>query len=103
MAAPCTTVLPPTSADLCDINSFFGEVNQLYFTRYGDSLADWTDNAEWLTRLSNSTVLPAPGTDAPIRTLFGIGSLAPPERTEITVSRRRSVFTPPKYTLSFNV
>jgi len=103
MAAPCTTVLPPTSADLCDINSFFGEVNQLYFTRYGDSLADWTDNAEWLTRLSNSTVLPAPGTDAPIRTLFGIGSLAPPERTEIPVSRRRSVFTTPKYTLIFNV
>ena len=103
MAAPCTTVLPPTSADLCDINSFFGEVNQLYFTRYGDSLADWTDNAEWLTRLSNSTALPALPTLAPVRSLFGIGSIAAPERPTIVASRRRTIYGVPVYTVTFNV
>ena len=99
----CTTVLPPSSSDLCTVNAHFGEINQLYFTRLTDPLEDWEDNAEWLTRLSNSTTLPSPGTDAPIRTLFGIGSLAAPEKTEIPVSRNRSVFTNPKYTMVFNV
>lgn len=99
----CSTVLPQTSSDLCDINAFFGELNQLYITRYGDSLTNWENPAEWAARLSNTTVLPSIGTLAPIRTLFGIGGLQAPERTEIAVSRRRSVFTTPKYTFTFNV
>ena len=99
----CTTVLPPTSADLCDINGYFGEINQLYITRYGDSLTNWEAPVEWAARLSNTTVLPSSPTLAPIRTLFGIGGIAAPERTEIAVSRRRSIFTTPKYSFTFNV
>ncbi len=99
----CTTVLPVVKADLCAIGAHFGEISQLYFTRYGDSLTDWEDDTEWATRLSNTTVLPAPGTDAPIRQLFGIGSIAAPERATITASRGRTISTTPKYTLVFNV
>jgi len=101
--AICTTVQPPTNADLCDVNAHFGEINQLYFTRYGDSLTDWSSNAEWLGRLSNSVALPVSPTLAKIRTLFGIGSIAAPERTLIPISRRRTVAGVPKYTLTFNV
>ena len=101
--AVCSTVLPPTSSDICDVNSFYGELNQLYFTRLGDSFTDWTDNAEWLTRLSNSTVLPALPTLAPVRSLFGIGSIAAPERPTIVASRRRTIYGVPVYTVTFNV
>lgn len=103
MAGPCSTVLPRTSADICDINSFYGEINQLYFTRYGDSLTDWTDDGEWGGRLSNTTVLPSLPTLAPIRTLFGIGSIAAPERPTIAASRRRTIYGTPVYTMTFNV
>lgn len=99
----CSTVLPPTSADLCNIHGYLGEVNQLYFTRWGDSLTDWTDPDEWDDRLSNSTSLPSIGTLAPIRSLFGIGGISAPDRTAITVGRKREFFTPGKYNWTFNV
>lgn len=101
--AVCSTVLPPTSSDICDVNSFYGELNQLYFTRLGDSLTDWTNDTEWTTRLSNSTALPALPTLAPIRSLFGIGSIAAPERPTIAASRRRTIYGVPVYTITFNV
>lgn len=101
--AVCSTVLPPTSSDLCDINSNYGQISEIRFTRYGDSLTDWTDADEWDGRLSNTTVLPSLPTLAPIRTLFGIGSLAAPEKPTIAGSKGRTIYGIPKYTMTFNV
>ncbi len=99
----CTTVLPLVHADLCDDQAFYGEISQLYFTRLGDDLTDWADDAEWTTRLSNTTTLPASPTLAPIRQLFGIGSIADPERPSIKLSRDRTKYGNPKFTMVFNV
>ena len=99
----CTTVLPSVHADLCDDQAFYGEISQLYFTRLGDDLTDWADDAEWTTRLSNTTALPASPTLAPIRQLFGIGSIADPERPSIKLSRDRTKYGSPKFTMVFNV
>lgn len=101
--AVCSTVLPAVHADLCDDQAYFGEISQLYFTRLGDDLTDYTDDTEWTTRLSNSTALPASPTLAPIRQLFGIGSIADPNRPSVVLSRRRNKYSDAEYTLVFNV
>lgn len=99
--------MPVVKADLCDPDVHFGEINQLYFTRYGDGLTDWTDDAEWAGRLDNAatgiTALPTPPAKAKIRTLYGLGSIAAPERTELRLPRRTKTFTTPKYSMVFRV
>jgi len=104
--AVCTTVLPVVKADLCDQDIHFGEISMLLFTRLGDSLTAWTDHSEWATRMSNTTTgssaLPTSGL-ASIRQLFGLGSIAAPDRTEIRLPRRTKAFTTPKYSFVFNV
>ena len=101
----CATVLPPTSSDVCSPNSNLGQISAIRFTRFGDSLTDWADDMEWTTRLSNTTTLPTLPTLAPIRTLFGIGSLAAAERPTIAASRRYggNIYGTPSYTMTFNV
>lgn len=99
----CSTVLPAVHADLCDDQAYYGQISRLLFTRLGDDLTDWTDDTEWATRINNSTALPAPPALAPIRDLFGIGSIADPERPSIALSRNRTKYGNPSFTLVFNV
>ena len=101
--AVCSTVLPTAHADLCDDQAFFGEISEVRFTRLGDDLTDWSSASEWATRTDNTTALPAPGTDAPIRQLFGIGSIADPNRPSTKLSKRRTKYGDAEYTLVFNV
>lgn len=104
--AVCTTVMPVVNADLCSPNTNYGQISMLMFTRNGDSLTDFTDDAEWATRIDNDSVgteaLPTSG-DAEIRQLFGIGSLSAPDRPEIDISRKRKVYGEPEFTLTFAV
>lgn len=97
----CTTVLPAAHADLCDPQAYYGEISMLMFTRLGDDLTDWTDDAEWGTRIDNATALPTSPTLAPIRQLFGIGTLAAPDRPELNLSRNRTLYGAPQFTLTF--
>ncbi|GAB4486556.1 MAG: hypothetical protein OHK0019_00420 [Saprospiraceae bacterium] len=102
--AVCSTVMPVLSAaDLCAQGTHFGEISAIRFTRWGDDLTDWTDDTEWNTRLSNSTALATPPTLAAIRTLYCIGSVAAPERTEIRLPRRTKQYTAPKYSVQLRV
>ncbi len=103
--AVCSTVLPVASADLCSPNTNYGQISMLMFTRNGDGLADVTDDAEWAGRIDNASTgtLPTPPTKADIRQLFGIGSLAAPDRPELDISRKRKVYGEPEFTLSFAV
>lgn len=103
----CSTVLPTVHADLCDDQAFYGEISMFLFTRLGDSLTDWTSATEWndpsTGRIDNSAVLPASPALAPIRQLFGIGSIADPDRPSIKLSRSRTKYGKPSYTMIFNV
>lgn len=98
----CTTVLPPTRASNCDYDINWGEISALLFTEYGDGLDDWTDEAEWNTRIDTTTAQVAQD-PALIRVLFGIGSLSAPERGAIKLSRRRNAYNSPKFSFKFKV
>lgn len=102
--ANCTVTLPSANADYCNPNVHFGEISIFLWTRAadGDELDDVTDDAEWTTRLSNSTSLPALGTAAPIRYLFGRGELPLPEQAEQEISLGRVVTNDPRHTMTFN-
>lgn len=101
--AVCTTTLPDANADKCTYNIHFGRIDMIMFTRLGDDLTDVSSSSEWGTRVDNTTALPSPGTDAPIRYMYGVGSLPLPERTEVTISLGRKTYTASKHTLTFNV
>ncbi len=98
----CTSVLPPTRASNCDYDINFGEISAILFTEEGDGLTDWTDEAEWNTRIDNTTAQVAQD-PALIRVLFGIGSLTAPERGSIKLSRRRVAYNTPKFSFKFKV
>jgi hypothetical protein len=100
----CSVNLPPVKADLCDAGTNFGEIAMIMFTRVGDGLTSVTSASEWEGRIDNdTTTIPASPSLAPIRQLFGIGSVGKPERNSIRISRRRKQPTTPKYTLTFKV
>lgn len=101
--AVCSTVLPAVNADLCAPGVHYGQINQLYFTRLGDGLTDWSSLSEWNGRLDQDDALPALPTKAKIRTLYGIGSLAEPEQPVIEISRNRKVYGTPKFSITFEV
>ena len=73
----------------------------LMFTRLGDDLTDWTDDTEWGTRIDNETAMPSSPTLAPIRQLFGIGTLSAPDRPELNLSRNRTLFGSPQFSMTF--
>lgn len=100
MATICTTALPVLVQNFCDPKFIQGPIEQFFWTRKGDSLTDASDPDEWDLRLSNSTALPSPGTDAPIRYIDVIGELPLPEVPTVEASRGRTFTGTPKYTAS---
>jgi hypothetical protein len=101
--AVCTTVLPVVGQDFCAPEINYGQIEQFFFTRQGDGLTDVTDDAEWTTRLSNTTTLPSAGTDAPIRAIDVIGDWPAPDVTETVISRNRRVYSRPAHTINLRV
>lgn len=99
----CTTLLPAVRADICTDGVHFGPIDALMFTRFGDALTDVSDDTEWDTRLDNSTALPSLPTLAPIRFLYGVGTIPLPERTELTISLGRKKKSKPIHTMTFQV
>lgn len=99
----CSTVLPSAHADLCDPQAYYGEISDLLFTRLGDSMTDWTDPDEWTDRIDQTTLLPSSPTLAPIRRLFGIGSLGSPEQAKVKISRKRDLYGARQFTMTFKV
>jgi len=73
-------------------------VDKLYMTQLNYPLSDWTDSAEWTTRIDNS------GTDAnDIREWWVSGELPEPERTVTEIDNDRDVVSPNKFSLTLMV
>ena len=103
--AVCTTTLPQAKADLCTLNLHTGPIDRIMFTRAEttDALTDVSDDAEWTTRLSNTTALAASGTAAAIRYLYVIGEWPLPERTALEMSLDREAQSIPKHTITVDI
>jgi hypothetical protein len=95
----CTSSVEAVEFDECAPELHYGEISKLYVAR-ADS-ANFTNVsllAEWTTRLDDT------GTDInDIRTLIGIGELPVPEKSEIKISGDRTIYSPKKFNLLFEV
>lgn len=91
--------LPVVKADFCAPNINFGEIDKVYLGNSGQPFLDWSDLAEWNTRLDNDDVVDA----AKIRTLHVIGDKPASEKTKIDFSQGRSVYTDPKHSINLRV
>lgn len=100
--AVCVTTLPVAHADDCNLELHYGRIDAVLWTRAEttDGLTDASDDAEWATRISNTTALTASGTPAPIRYMYVLGEWPDPEITEIEASAGRTATSQPKHTLN---
>jgi hypothetical protein len=85
----CLDDVPIISMDECNPAVDFSEIDKLYITAIGlghNGLVDWTDAAEWATRIDNT------GTDlTDIRELWVSGEMPDPERNITEIDNDREV------------
>jgi hypothetical protein len=94
----CQNDVPAISMDECNPSVDFSEVDKLYMTALNNPLSDWTDAAEWATRIDNS------GTNADdIREWWVSGELPEPERNVTEIDNERDVSSPMKFTMTLQV
>ena len=94
----CQNDVPVVSFDECNPLVDFSEVDKLYLTAVSNPLSDWTDAAEWATRIDNSGVAASD-----IRELWVKGELPEPERTNTEIDNDRDVWSPMKFTMPVTV
>ena len=94
----CQNDVPAIEMDECNPSVDFSEVDKLYLTAINNPLADWTDAAEWVTRIDPV------GTDASdIREFWVSGEVPEPERTNTEIDNERDVWSPMKFTMPLDV
>ena len=96
---PPGVVIPVVTANFCSPVTNFGQIKKIHFGNLGNPFTDVTDLAEWTSRRDNATTT---GTDY-IRTLYGIGSKAAPEKTEVEFSLGRKLNTDSEHSFTFRV
>jgi len=94
----CQNDVPVISMDECNPIVDFSEVDKVYLTALNNPLADWTDAAEWATRIDNTGVLASD-----IRELWVSGELPEPERAITEIDNERDVWSPMKFTMPLEV
>lgn len=100
----CTYTLPAVSInDTCQTIKK-GQIYKLFFTRptSADVLADFTDPAEWTTRLDQDDAIPVSGA-AKIRELSGIGSTDAGDVTDIDIPMDQIYSIPGNKVINFRV
>jgi hypothetical protein len=95
----CATWLPAVDFDDCNPAVEFGEITHIYVTGLGNGLVDWTDAAEWATRLDDDTL----NDNTLIRTLIVKGDQPPAESTEYEISNCRVFWGEKKFTVNFDI
>jgi len=97
-ATDCSSTLPLVEFSLCAPILLQAQVSEIYLANDGYPLVNWTDLAEWTTRISNTS------TDADaIRQLTVIGSIADPTVTEKKISAGRTVYSPQEFTITARI
>lgn len=97
-ADDCTSELPQASFNECNPTLLQAQVSDIYIANDGYPLIDWTNAAEWATRISNTS------TDADaIRALTVIASIADPTVTEKKISHGRTIFSPQEFVITGNI
>ena len=82
----CENDVPIISMDECNPAVDFSEIDKLYITQVDQGLSDWTDAAEWATRIDNSGV-----GIGDIRELWVSGEMPDPERNITEIDNDREV------------
>lgn len=91
----CRSELPQVAFSQCAPALLQAQVSVIYLANDGFPLTDWTDPAEWATRVNNTS------TDSnAIRQLTVIGSITKPNQTEKKISGGRTVYSPKEFTLT---
>lgn len=93
----CTYDVPVIDMDECSPFIDFDEIDHIYLTNLEDGLTDWTDLAEWTTRLDDTTEDADP---ASIRDFHVSAELPKPEYNIVQISLGREVETEKKFTLT---
>ena len=82
----CLDDVPAISMDECNPAVDHSEIDKLYITQIDEGLTDWTDAAEWASRIDNS------GTDTDdIREWWVSGEMPDPERNITEIDNDREV------------
>jgi len=94
----CDVHVPIWDFDECAPIVDVSEVNKIYITNLGNGLADWTDLAEWTSRIDNDGVLVGD-----IRELWVSGELPEPEKNIIEIDNDREVSSPMSFNLTAEI
>jgi len=94
----CTYEVPVIDMDECAPFVDFDEIDHIYLTGLDQELADWTDLAEWTTRLDDEG-----GAISDIRDFHVRGELPKPEYNVVDISLGRTVETEKKFTITASI
>ncbi len=99
-AADCATqALPKVNFSECGYEINSSEIEDIFIGKADiDPLDDWSDPAEWATRLSQTAVL-----GQEIRRLTVVGDKPAPAETKKTISKGRETVIDRTHTLNFDV
>lgn len=91
----CESELPVVEFSQCAPELLQAQVSVVYLANDGYPLTDWTNPAEWASRISNDS------TNAnAIREMTVIASIADPTVTEKKISGGRTVYSPQEFTIT---
>jgi len=94
----CLSELPAVDFSKCNPVTHGAQIQRIFLTNVGNSFSDWTDAAEWISRLNNS------GSGASdVRTLHVVGSKPAPDSQKITISLGRIITGKKKHKLPIKI
>jgi hypothetical protein len=91
----CESELPIAEFSQCAPELLQAQVSMVYLANDGYALTDWSDPAEWASRISNISTLPNA-----IREMTVIASIADPTVTEKKISGGRTIYSPQEFTIA---
>jgi len=92
---------PKTCSSICDAKLKYGRIDSVRFRNGFAPFNDFSDTAEWDTRLSDT--LDDDGTNKYIRTMYGVGEMPEASNEKSTYSLGRVYYSEKAHTVKFAV